>query len=204
MNPKEIGRTAGRIFYGTIPSNWADRGQEDQEDYGIDGELEVIDTDDHATGFIFKVQIKGKKEVTTINDGETASFSISVERLKYYMRQIEIPVILIVVDVSKEQVFWKSLQDDNNINDILETSIKKNQDTATIHIPISNTLPEKSDQLLEAVAENLNWLRANALSRMTQPIQDFIKKSPTDRLSELQESSKLINFHIFIEKFERL
>jgi hypothetical protein len=120
------------------------------------------------------------------------------------MRQIEIPIILIVVDVSKKEVFWQSLQDNTEINKTLEAAIENNQDTATIHIPTSNTLPDKSDKLLEAVAANMNWLRANALSRMTQPIQDFIKKSPTERLHELREKTKLLNFHLFIEDFERL
>jgi hypothetical protein len=98
MNAKEIGRKAGRIFEYHLPDHWIFRSQEDQEDYGIDGEVELADSSDHATGFIFKAQIKGQKNVKTINNGTVVSFSLSVERLKYYMRQIEIPVILVVVD----------------------------------------------------------------------------------------------------------
>jgi hypothetical protein len=39
---------------------------------------------------------------------------------------------------------------------------------------------------------------------MTQPIHDFIRKSPTDRIHELREKTKLLNFHLFTEDFERL
>jgi hypothetical protein len=42
MTPKEIGRAAGRIFAAAIPSNWVIRNQQDQEDYGIDYEIEVM------------------------------------------------------------------------------------------------------------------------------------------------------------------
>jgi len=56
---KEINRISGRIFGGLLPSNWAWRSQEDQEDYGIDGEIEVTTSEDQATGLIFKMQLKG-------------------------------------------------------------------------------------------------------------------------------------------------
>jgi len=46
MNAKEIGRRAGRIFEFNLPDNWLFRSQEDQEDYGIDGEIEITTPQD--------------------------------------------------------------------------------------------------------------------------------------------------------------
>jgi hypothetical protein len=75
MTPKEIGRSASRIFKKAIPENCAIRDQEDQEDYGIDYELELTDKEDHATGFIFKMQQKGVATLKTNADDKTVSYS---------------------------------------------------------------------------------------------------------------------------------
>ncbi len=204
MNPKEIGRKAGRIFEYHLPDHWIFRSQEDQEDYGIDGEVELADSSDHATGFIFKAQIKGQKNVAIINNGTVVSFSLSVERLKYYMRQIEIPVVLAIVDITSEIVFWKSLQDDDLLRSTLQKALDTSKNTVSIHLSASNTLPERPNELLESVEKNMNWLRVGALSRMTSPIDSLINKSSTDILSEMLEKTKLLNLHIYNEKFERL
>ena len=204
MNAKEIGRKAGRIFESQLPDHWIFRSQEDQEDYGIDGELELADSSDHATGFIFKVQIKGQKSVSIIHGGSLTSFSLSVERLNYYMSKIEIPVILIVVDITTEVVYWKSLQDDEILREALSQAKDKSQDTVSVHISTSNTLKDKPDELLAAVETNMNWLRVNALNRMTAPIDNLLKKSSSDILAEMLENSKRFNFQLYSETFERL
>jgi hypothetical protein len=51
MTPKEISRRASRIFPKSLPGTWAVRDQQDQEDYGIDYEIEVMTEADTATGF---------------------------------------------------------------------------------------------------------------------------------------------------------
>lgn len=204
LNPKEIGRKAGRIFEYHLPDHWIFRSQEDQEDYGIDGEIELTNDSDNATGFIFKAQIKGQKSVSIIENDAIASFSLSVERLKYYMRQIEIPIILVVVDVTTKKIFWKSLQDDLHLASTMEQALKKKQKSVAIHIPVSDMLPEKHEELLAAVETNMNWLRVSALSRMTLPIDNIIKKSSNNVLVDMLEKSKLLNFHVYSETFERL
>jgi len=204
LNAKEIGRKAGRIFEYLLPDHWIFRSQEDQEDYGIDGEIELTNDSDHATGFIFKAQIKGQKSVSIIENGAVVSFSLKVERLKYYMREMEIPVILIVVDVTTEKVFWKSLQDDNQLRAALQQALDNDQEHIAVHIPATNTLPEKQGELLSAVKANMNWLRVSALSRMTMPIESMISKSPDELIAEMLENSKLLNLHLYSETFERL
>lgn len=42
MNAGEIGIEAGRIFEYNLPSHWIFRSQEDQNDFGIDGEIERL------------------------------------------------------------------------------------------------------------------------------------------------------------------
>ncbi len=51
MTPKVIGRAAGRIFGAAIPNNWVIRNQQDQEDYGVDYEIEFMLPGDKPSGF---------------------------------------------------------------------------------------------------------------------------------------------------------
>lgn len=68
MNAGEIGTEAGRIFEYNLPSSWIFRSQEDQNDFGIDGEIELKNKDGKALGKdrVFKVQIKGELHPTYI------------------------------------------------------------------------------------------------------------------------------------------
>jgi hypothetical protein len=89
MTSKEISRAAGKIFQNMLPPNWAVRSQEDQEDYGIDYELEKTDARDHATGFILKAQQKGVEHLTLTPDNKSVIFSgLKVLRVKYYIDQL--------------------------------------------------------------------------------------------------------------------
>lgn len=204
MNAKEIGRKAGRILEFHLPDHWIFRSQEDQEDYGIDGEIELTNEYDNATGFIFKAQIKGQEAVSIIENGTIVSFNLKLERLRYYMQEVEIPVILIVVDVTTNKIFWKSLQDDFQLRESMKLALNNSQKSIAIHIPVTNSLPDKHEELLASVEGNMNWLRASALSRMTSPIETIIKRSPDILIAEILEKSKRMNFHLFSEAFERL
>jgi len=159
MTSKEIDRQAGRIFQRTIPPNYAIRSQEDQEDYGIDYELELTDSKGHATGFIFKIQQKGVEAATLIANGATVSYSdLPVARLRYYLTQLRIPVIFVVVDVSTEKVYWTKLQGVAEVAKVLDEAATANHKTITLHLPATNLLPDSFDPLLTAVRESESWL----------------------------------------------
>ncbi|POA96887.1 hypothetical protein C2134_20295 [Chromobacterium sinusclupearum] len=204
MNAKEIGRTAGRIFAYHLPANWVFRSQEDQEDYGIDGEIEITSPKDMATGFIFKVQIKGQQKVSYIDQGTYVSFDMPVERLRYYMLQIETPIILVVVDVTDEKIFWASLQNNTKIANDLAKATESGQKTVVVHLRSEDTVPEHTTELLVAVEQNMNWLRLHAFERLTGSIDTLIKSSHSDVLRALLEQNKKVTFDIFNEQFERL
>lgn len=204
MNAKEIGRAAGRILAYHLPPNWIFRSQEDQEDYGVDGEIEIASPEDKATGFIFKAQIKGQLKVAYINEGTQVSFDLPVDRLRYYMQQIETPIILVVVDVTDKKIFWVSLQDNKKIAEDLAKATEKKQKTVTVHLRAEDTVPERTNELLDAVERNMNWLRLHALERLTGPIGALVKHSHDDALKALLEHNKKVAFNIFNEQFERL
>src|ERR1043166_8793823 len=75
MTSQEIGRLAGRIFTNVLPEYLVARSQQDQEDYGIDYEIEVMLPGDRAGGVIFKVQEKGTTDLGLNAAGSQISYS---------------------------------------------------------------------------------------------------------------------------------
>jgi len=202
MTPKEISRKSKRIFEKALPSTWAFRSQEDQEDYGIDGEIEIMDKSDHATGFIFKVQLKGEKNVSIINNAKKVSCNLFTARLNYYMNQIEIPVVLILVDIYTEKIYWLCLQMDYEIRENLKLALEKKQDNLTVHLDPNNiVIPEQIKKLFEHVAKNMDWLRLNALKRISSYASAF---GTMPSLDEILEDTKLLQLHLYNDKFEKL
>lgn len=167
MNAGEIGTEAGRIFGYNLPSNWILRSQEDQNDHGIDCEIEVKDEKGIAKGneFIFKVQIKGEEQSKYINNKSLLSYNLKTSRLKYYLT-FNIPVILVVVEVSSEKIFWLSITDNE---ELIEKSKNIQTDSIQIHIPTKNTFKRKdkssANSLLKSTIDAWDYLAVQGIRK---------------------------------------
>lgn len=186
MTPGEIGIEAGRIFAYNLPSNWLFRSQEDQNDHGIDAEIEVTDKNGVAQGseFVFKVQIKGEANCTLLKSQQVVSFNLPANKLKYYL-SFNIPVILVVVDVSSEIIYWVSITDNDDLiskAETIETS------STQIHIPTHNVIKRRDEQLaqnvLDAVISAWDFL---ALKGVKGSIQRFSSLDPQRLESRISE-----------------
>ncbi len=155
MTNKEINRVSGRIFASLLPPNWALRSQEDQEDYGVDGEIEVTTSEDKATGFLFKFQLKGTERAQYDEAGQLVYSEAFVERFTYYVHQLKVPVVFVVCDVTKGVCFWSRVQGQPQIEAALKIAAAKGQQTFTLKMPATRMF-EKSEAcgtaVLEAVA----------------------------------------------------
>jgi hypothetical protein len=155
MTPKEINRAAGRIFQAAVPPSWGIRSQQDQEDYGIDYEIELTTADDKATGFIFKVQEKGVEEAVFIENGRTLSYrDLSVARVTYYLSYVRLPVVLVIVDVSRARAYWTTIQGNPQLVESHREALSSNKQTMTVHIPAANVLPDTAGRVIEAVSRS--------------------------------------------------
>jgi len=178
MTPGEIGTEAGRIFEYNLPSNWIFRSQEDQNDHGIDGEIEVKDVKGIAQGseYVFKVQIKGEDRSTFINKNELLSFSLKTSKLRYYL-SFNIPVILIVVEISSERIYWLSVTGNE---DLITKASNLETETVQIHLPTKNTIKRRdstsSEVLLKAVIRAWDHL---AIQGVRSSIQRFSELDPS-------------------------
>lgn len=155
MTPKEISRRADRIFVHRIPSCWAVRDQQDQEDYGIDYEIELIDPTDYPTGFIFKVQQKGALRHRRTATGDHLTYSLPTTKLQYHLCQLDIPSVLVLVDVQEERAYWAPLQINRPLEKALRDALDAGQQSITIHVPTANELRATADVLLRAVSDSM-------------------------------------------------
>ncbi|WEJ04736.1 DUF4365 domain-containing protein [Pseudomonas sp. FJ2-5-13] len=186
MTPAEIGTLAGRIFTYNLPPNWLFRPQEDQNDHGIDAEIEVADQRGVARGseFVFKVQIKGEFNCTLLKNQQTVSYTLSTNKLKYYL-SFNIPVILVLVEVSSETIYWLSITDDEELiskaNGVETKSIQ-------IHIPTQNIIKKRDEKLaqniIDAVIASWDYL---ALKGVRGSIQRFSNLDPQRLESRIEE-----------------
>jgi len=90
-----------REFASVIPSRWVFR--EANPDYGIDGQIEVFDQDNKATGLMFLVQLKGTDQ-PDLNDALSIQFKL--QTLTYY-RKLDLPVMIVLFHSPTKQFFWK-------------------------------------------------------------------------------------------------
>lgn len=77
-------------FEGAVPSRWVYR-RKDADDYGVDGEVEIFDTDGKATGLHFNVQLKATDEVKL---SKALARSIPLDHASYY-RSLTLPVLMV-------------------------------------------------------------------------------------------------------------
>lgn len=159
MTPKEISRASDRIFCGVIPRNWAIRSQQDQEDFGIDYELEVMADHDQPTGFIFKVQQKGELESSfTADEKHLTLGGLPVAKLRYYLEQVHIPVVLVLVDTTAGAVYWTIIQGNAAVESAYRDAVAAGHKTTTVHVPKDNLLPATTSQMLDEVNRTLDFL----------------------------------------------
>lgn len=193
MNPGEIATEAGRIFEYNLPSSWIFRSQEDQNDFGIDGEIELKDENGKAIGkdSIFKVQIKGEEYSRFIDKGKTLSFTLRLERLKYYF-EFKVPVILVVVEVSSEKIYWLPITNNEDLR--IKASEATDNESIQVHFPLENLLARKNDGLakrvISAVIDCWDYLNIKGL-------KDSVDRFPSISRASLQKNIDNIGDALF-------
>lgn len=151
----QICREAERLFESSLPPQWAFRDLGGKEDYGVDGEVEVTDAGDQATGKPFKVQLKGTIGADHDEAGNLSYSRAAVDRFTYYVEKLQIPLIYIICDLPKGECFWLRVQGNTAVESALRDAIAANQKTFTITIPAAQKVQKTGnspDQILQAVA----------------------------------------------------
>ena len=184
------------ILAQTIPSKWIIR-DINNPDYGLDKAVEVVDGT-KVTGKELLVQVKGTY-VIDIKDG-FVSFSLEVDKLKYYLHR-DSPVILTVVDVPSKKCYWLFMQE--YIHDVLEQSNPqwRNQTTVTIKIPVANEVSSTLPQLRRIAFAGSTYIFSKRLTNI--PVNHFEHwKSNTEAIQKMLKVSDNFLQKEFQAKFE--
>ncbi|MFN6190586.1 MAG: DUF4365 domain-containing protein [Planctomycetia bacterium] len=150
MNTAEINRVSGRNFKALLPPHWVVRDQEDQEDYGVDFEIELHTSDDKPTGIIFKAQLKGTERASINAAGELIFSRADVRRFTYYIEQLPVPVVFFVYDITRDACYWEQIQGNHRLVQTFTAARAAGQKTFTICVPPTRTL-SRSTQSHDAV-----------------------------------------------------
>lgn len=130
-----IDEEAQRIFKCALPSGWTPN--EYTYDYGKDYIVETC-VGDSMTGESFHVQLKGQSKVTMRSKKGLVQFSLERKYAAYYLDKItDLPVFLVLVDVSQGCGWWLFLQPY-----LSNDQSWRNQRSALIRIPLSNRIDD--------------------------------------------------------------
>lgn len=159
----QIDSAAKKQFESTIPDEWAIRNMQ-ETDYGIDYEIEVFENSS-STGVIFKIQLKGTTAISIIDSGQYVSFPFKIESLNYYLKEIQIPLFIIIADIKSKITYWYNPLLDNQLIKRLNDAIGSNQKTLNISINTKNQLPTDCNKLIYEYAKSQNFLSARYLTQ---------------------------------------
>ncbi|WP_298860431.1 DUF4365 domain-containing protein [uncultured Gimesia sp.] len=147
-----IDERAKRIFGSSLQDSWVPR--EQHPDYRIDYTIEIFNGDD-STGLFWHAQLKGVKNPSRLKTANAVSFSMEVDHLEYFIDKVVLPVFLVVVDTTKEEVWWVFLQ--HYINSKLKANWRE-QSSATIRLPLENSI-HNSVKLQKAISDATQYMR---------------------------------------------
>lgn len=155
-------------------------------DFGLDFYVELLNVNLN-TGYSFNIQLKSCRNKGLNNDG-SISYSIETSNINY-LRNTNIPSYYVLLDVDRNQLFVKSLQDVFN-------DINKEQLT-------QNTITLRFEKLLNEENQNIIYKEVLSFYNKIGGVNDvFLSNSYKGNLIGIQD--KFINPNEFIEYIEEL
>lgn len=87
-----------------LKQNWVIVSRQNQNDYGVDLDIQLVH-EEQVTGKFFFCQLKGTKNITWTEDRH----SLYLEKGKaHYLLALNIPSVIVLVDTTTEEIYWKS------------------------------------------------------------------------------------------------
>lgn len=177
---QEIGQDATRSLYTNSPKNWVtpkDLGGTD--DYGLDFQIQ-LKAQSQASA-IFRLQLKGTKSPSRVENGTFISIPLSASTLRYY-RKISEPILLVICDLSVDEdprkcpLYYVWVREE--LRRINIDTVDLAQEKVSLRVPTANQLTYELDLLREvrnahelAEAGHALDVRVNDLRPELQPEQ---------------------------------
>lgn len=155
---------------------------------------------DKPTGFIFKTQVKAALNLSKSDaTAQIAFYGMPVSKLRYYLEQIRIPVIFVIVDATGKECFWAQVQGNIELERSFAAAVSSGQETMTVHVPLANILPTSFNSLLSTVALSKKVILVKEIQQLTSKgIQEVLSSQPD--INALKES--LRSHHDFLRNVQ--
>jgi hypothetical protein len=137
-------------FRGAIPTRWICR--EQRPDYGLDGEVELVDEADRATGVTFKFQLKA----TDTLGPRALSIVIPVEHYRYY-EGARFPILLVRYVAGEQALYTRWLED------FSLPSVAAQQQQVTLRFTSSDRWSDSTPSSIERRLERMPLYRSHGL-----------------------------------------
>ena len=190
---KNIGDAGVNLVASVINNDfkWIFRKNHDENDFGIDGYIDIVSDNGNVTGQSIALQIKAGKSFFRIKSKNGFTFYGEMKHLNYY-RNHQIPVLIVICNLEKELCYF-SVFDENRIEPTKTSwkiNIKLNNKLITSSKrKIINLLPplkEDITQIKEHWSQNSLFEKSSVIyysvsfdeikKLNTKPILDFIKR----------------------------
>lgn len=143
-----IGDQAVLALRNSLPKEWICR--ELNSDYGIDCEIEVVNSDGTVTGALCKVQVKG-----TNSDIELLKYgiSISTNTVRYWLA-LPLPTIIVRVIDNSKQVLWINVRKYLLEAELLDTLYSTRKKTIYFNFKNAYDFQQTIKELEELITEH--------------------------------------------------
>jgi hypothetical protein len=172
--------------------NWLFRRTHQEEDFGIDGFIDIITDNGHVTGKSIAVQIKTGESFFNSKNEIGWIFRGQIKHLNYYLNH-DIPVVVILVNEKTGVAYW-------NLCD--GKLVQRTGESWTMTIPFKHVLEEKSKtKLLDCVGPIIDY--ASQLENYWEMNNKF---KDGGRIVFIIERGQIesLKYNQIIEAFERL
>ena len=148
----QIDERARHVFQEGLPPSWVLN--EQLRDYAKDYLVEIGDDDTELTGNSFYVQLKGQETPALSRDGKLVKFYLKSKYARYYFDRIrDLPVFLVLIDVTRKKGWWLFLQP------VLEADESwRKKDSIAILLPITNAVADTAG-FRQSVENAKKWMR---------------------------------------------
>jgi hypothetical protein len=134
-------------FASVLPSLWVWR--QADPDYGIDGQVELFDEYNKATGLMFLVQLKAT-DALDLSDALSVQFKL--DTLAYY-RKLDLPVMIVLWSALSRRFFWQWAHEVDTYH------AERGQKYITVRLPQERVWDTKTPSMIEKDLKEFRELR---------------------------------------------
>jgi len=149
-----------KIFCSQIPDEWIYR--KIDLDYGLDREIEIV-ANGKLSGKTLLVQLKSLQAIDSKQNH--IRYTLETDKLQYYLQR-DVPVILVVVDLTSRLCYWLFVQEYvfEKLNSL--TPSWREQKSVTLEIPKTNVWSNSLDAVKEIAKTGVFYLLVKNLSNI--------------------------------------